>query len=132
MNSVTKKELSEISTKITQNNSKLNTCEIKSAQYSELRLELIRSGLQLIADGHHFPAIISHCNANGEYNFSGDHGDAQKRCSPFGEELANLFNKVHVRTGVKPSKGFVMPINGGILIDHIEAERLISIVTNNT
>jgi hypothetical protein len=93
-------------------------------------LSLIGLGLKTIADGHNFPFKISPPDWRGEYSFSGNNGDKDNVCEPFGADLAALLSKVTVRTGVEPLKSDVCPTQGWVLISYLEAEKLIHIAAS--
>jgi hypothetical protein len=117
--------VNEVALEITETHHRFSNHEIKSVQHSQIRLIAIKRVLQAIADGFEFPAIISHCDSNGEYEFFGNKGRKDAPCKPFGEKLAALLSQVETRTGIVPSKSPVYHLNGWTRISHFEAEKLI-------
>jgi hypothetical protein len=114
-----------VAKEITEIGRKFQAGEIKPVQCGSQRLGAIQRGLQAIADGFSFPAIIGHCDGNGEYSLSGNKGRKDKLCAPFGEQFAALLSQVNTRTGVFTSKKVVQPSNGWTRVSHFDAEKMI-------
>lgn len=125
MNIENQNTVNQVAKEITEIHRQFRQGEIKSVTHGDMRLDAIKRGLQAIADGFDFPAVITHCDSNGEYDFFGNKGRKDDACQPFGEKLAALLSQVYTRTGVNASKSVVDKLNGWTRISHFEAEKLI-------
>jgi hypothetical protein len=114
-----------IAQEITVIKEKFASMDCNAWDYSAMLCDAVGRGLQCIADGFNFPAVIGGCDSRCEYKFSGNGGNKDVPCKAFGDELAELLSQVTTRTGLAPRNGPVPSDNGWLVIHRSEAEKLI-------
>ncbi len=117
--------------KLDANNAAFQTGSIKPVQHGEKRINILMQGLVQFSDIFGFPANVRY-ESTGEFTFNGNRGrHCEDPCEPFGEPLTQWLNTIHTRTGISPSKGYVIPQNGWTRIDHFAAEDLLRRAANS-
>jgi hypothetical protein len=132
MKTESKQRIIAIANELFELNSLLNSKAMKPVEYSDKRLVLIREGLQCLADGYDFPAMIGHADSLGEFMFSGNKGNRDAECKPFGAELATWLNHVYTRCGMDAKRGTNTARSGWTRINHFNAQNLIGIIAQKS
>ncbi|MDK9793785.1 hypothetical protein [Vibrio sp. D431a] len=111
-------ELKQIIEQLDQAKKQLSEKEISPVQYSNTHTQLVKNGLELLAEeqGVQLKKVIE--QRVGELTVICETGS-------YGEQFTETLNNYHIRMGLAPKKGFVIPSNTWGYMGVFEVEKMI-------